>query len=121
MSKLLIPKQYAKNKENLFIAQVFFLNEAGQIAPGSLIFPQPTNGKFNGAFLSQIHAELPQVIDGILQTALQAGEVKALLRITELQKFLAEKAKLETINALRNSTQAKPVTEAANGADKPGE
>ena len=102
MSKLIVPTNFKKHKDKLFVAQIFTLNEAGQITSG-LMFPQPTNGVINGAFLSQIRAVLEPPIDSMLQTALQNDEVKILFRITELEKFLEEKRKVDTLHALRAS------------------
>lgn len=117
MSKLLIPRKFNKIKDKLFIAQIFVLNEKGAVVQ-AFTFPQPTNGIFNGAFLSQIHANLAQPVDIMLQTALQSDEVKFLFRITELEKFKAEQAKAQTLQSLRvqatTATQSEPTNDAGN-------
>lgn len=112
MSKLILPTDFKKHKDKLFVAQIFMLNEAGQIG-SAIMYPQPTNGVINGAFLSQIRAVLDAPIDSMLQTALQNDEVKILFRITEHQKFLEEKRKVDTLHALR--TQAAPAANHQEG------
>jgi hypothetical protein len=100
MSRLIVPTQYKKEKDKLFVAQVFMLNEQGQIVSG-IAYPPPTNGKIKGAFLSQIRANLDGPIDTLLQGALQNGESKLLFRVTEFEKFQEELRKATTMNALR--------------------
>lgn len=113
---LILPNSYKKEKVKLFIAQMFILNDANQIVAGS-VYPAPTNGIYNGAFLSQIHANLASPIDSMLQTALQNDEVKVLFRVTELKKFLAEKQRVETLQNLRATGE--PQKEKANDNEQP--
>jgi len=106
---IIVPTAFKKHREKLFVAQMFVINDAGGIV-SACMYPQPTNGQINGAFLSQIEQNLSLPIQGLLQQALQNGEAKVMFRITELDKFLAEKAKVDTLNALRakQNATAKP-------------
>ncbi len=104
MTGLLLPKTFQKHRDKLYVAQIFSLNNEGK-AVAAIIYPQPTNGKINGAFLSQIKKALNGPIDSMLQIALQTDDVKVMFRITELDKFLAEKAQVDTLRQFAASEQ----------------
>jgi len=101
---LILPKSFKKHRDKLFVAQIFVINDQGQIGLAGM-FPQPTNGKINGAFLSQIKANFEGPINSMLQTALQTNECKVMFRIVELERFVDEKARAETLQALQKSKQ----------------
>ena len=101
---IILPKTFKKHRDKLFVAQIFIINDQGQISLAGM-FPQPTNGKVNGAFLSQIKANFEGPIDSMLQTALQNGECKVMFRIVEHQRFMDEKARAETLQAFNQAKQ----------------
>src|SRR5208337_103699 len=113
MSGLLLPNSTNKFGDKLYVAQLFVLNEQGQVVQAA-IWPNPINGKITGAFLSQIKRNLQEPINGMLQMALQLGDAKVMFRITEFEKFCTEKKKIDAINSLRASGQATRGTGALN-------